>query len=203
MEVLKRFAASIAAFVKKHRKIITGAFVYHISSWLYDNPVWMAVEYRWHEDGVIAMMIGAFIINSVLLLFFQNRRTDFILWSALDELSERERELREAYAKWGEKMTLWRLIVIIATYIPAKMMFLLLWCLKKSPLLGNIAGFLILPIIEDPFITTMYLRHGYRNGLRGRDIAIYLASSILSIGYWALRNGAIVELVIRPALNLF
>jgi hypothetical protein len=73
--------------------------------------------------------------------------------------------------------------------------------MKKSPRLGDLAAFFILSIIEDPFVVTMYLRHGYINGLRMRDIVIYLGSSIISIAYWTIRNGLLVELGLRHLFN--
>jgi hypothetical protein len=205
MERLKQFAASIAASFKKHRGIITGAGIYHIESWIYDNPLWMSVELRWKETGVWGMVVGAFIINTVLLIYFRNKKTDFILWNKLDKMSKRSSELNETYNKWGwaDKKTIWKSCLLVVTYVPAKLVILILWCLKKSPLLGDLAAFLVLSVIEDPFITTMYLRHGYRNGLRKRDYLTYFVSSAVSIGYWAARNAAIVELIFRPTLKFF
>lgn len=203
--VLKKIAADIAAFIQKHRGIIAWSVVYHVESWIYDNPLWMSVELKWKETGVLWMIVGAFVINTILLIYFRNKKTDFILWNKLDEMSKRSSKLNEAYNKWGwgDKKTLWGLCLLVVTYVPAKLVLLILWCLKKSPRLGDIAAFLILPIIEDPFITTMYLRHGHKNGLKAKDYAVYLASSIVSIGYWTARNAAIVELVFRPTLKLF
>jgi hypothetical protein len=201
---IKKIAADIAAFIQKHRGVITGAGIYHITSWIYDNPLWMSVELKWKEMGVLWMVVGAFVINTILLIYFRNKKTDFILWSALDEFSKKESDFHEAYTKWGQKKTFWRLCLFVVTYVPAKLVILILWCLKKSPRLGDLAAFLILPIIEDPFIATMYLRHGHKNGLKTKDYAVYLVSSIISIGYWTARNVAVVELVIRPMiLRLF
>jgi hypothetical protein len=165
----------------------------------------MSVELRWKETGVWGMVVGAFIINTILLIYFKNKKTDFILWNKLDKMSKRSSELNETYNKWGwaDKKTIWKSCLLVVTYVPAKLIILILWCLKKSPLLGDLAAFLILSVIEDPFITTMYLRHGYRNGFRKRDYLVYLISSVVSIGYWAVRNAAIVELVFRPTLKFF
>jgi len=203
MSAVKKIAAEIVALAKKYQGIITGAGVYHIASWIYDNPLWMSVELKWKDTGVLGMMVGAFIINTILLIYFRNKKTDFILWSALDELSEKESNFHEAYAKWGQKKTPWKFYLVIATYVPVKLAIFMLWCLKKSPRLGDLVAFLILPVIEDPFIATMYLRHGHQNGLRAKDYVVYLASSIISIGYWAIRNAAVVELVLRPMTKLF
>lgn len=201
MSGIKKIAASVAAFVKKYWEIIIGAGIYRVSSWIFDNPLWIAVELKWHEQGVIGMMMIAFFINTILLFYFRNKKTDFILWSALDELSKKESEFHKAYAKWGQQKTPLKLGLLIASYVPVKLAIFILWCLKKSPRLGDLAAFLILPIIEDPFITTMYLRHGYNNGLCLKDYAVYFISSGISIGYWAMRNAVVVEVVIRPIFS--
>jgi len=200
-ERFKKLAAFFAAFVRKYWGIIAGAGIYRVFSWIFDNPLWMSVELKWHEQGVIAMMIAAFFINTMLLAYFRNKSTRFILWSALDELSGKEFEFHEAYAKWGQKKNPWKIYLVAVSYVPVKLAIFMLWCLKKSPRLGDLAAFLILPIIEDPFITTMYLRHGHGNGLRAKDYIVYLASNVISIGYWAIRNAVIVEIAIRPIFS--
>jgi len=199
----KKMAAKSAAGIRNYWAIIAGAGAYHILSWIFDNPVWMAVELKWQETGVIAMMIIAFFLNVGLLAYFKNKKSQWLLWTALDELSEKRSKFNQAYDNWGKKRNPWRFLVLLVTYIPVKLAMLLLWCLNKSPRLGDLAAFLILPIIEDPFITTMYLKHGYRNGLRGKDYLVFFGSSIYSIGYWALRNAAFVEFGIRPLIKLF
>jgi len=203
MSGLKKTAATLAALVGRYRGLITGVAIYRIGGWIFDNPLWMWAEFRWQQRGVAVMMAIAFIINTLLLVTFRNRKTDFILWNALDSVSEKQSEYHETYREWGKKKTPFKFYLLLVTYIPVKLAIFLLWCLKKSPKLGDVAAFLILPIIEDPFITTMYLRHGHENGLRKKDYAVYFLSSVISIGYWAIRNAAVVELIIRPAVKLF
>lgn len=198
------FVLSITAFIvvqlERYWKILAAAGAYRILTWIFDNPLWMAVELKWKFQGAICMMIAAFILNTVVLFIFRNKSTKWILWSALDEFSEKQSEYDSRYEKWGEKKTFTRLSLLIVSYVPFKIAFFLLWCLKKSPRLGDLAAFFVLSIIEDPFVVTMYLRHGYMDGLRVRDAAIYLGSSVISISYWTVRNGLLVEFGLR---NLF
>lgn len=63
----------------------------------------------------------------------------------------------------------------------------------KGRVLRKIAIFIFLSIFQDSFITTAYMRHGRENGLTKKDIAIFFTSSVVSICYWAIRNGIIVE----------
>lgn len=199
------FVSNVVAFIatqfKKYWKLIASAGAYRILTWIFDNPIWMMVELKWKGAGVVAMMILAFIINTLVLIYFRNKSTKWILWSEIDELSEKEAEFSTRYNSWGQKKTVSRLIMLAVSYVPMKLILFLLWCLRKSQLLGDLVAFVILSIIEDPFVVTMYLRHGYKNGLRTRDIVIYLGSSMISIAYWTIRNGLLIELGLRQILN--
>jgi hypothetical protein len=193
MSGLKETAAMIAAFVRKHWKTISGFGIYNVFSWVYDNPIWMAAELKWKFNGVVFMMIGAFVINTIVLIYFSNKDTKWIGWNALDELSAEQEEHEKKHSELRKSKNVLKIGAYIVSYVPFKLAMILLWCLRKSPKTGDIAAFCILPIIQDPFIATAYLRHGYNNGLRKKDIAIYLSTSVISIGYWAIRNGMIVE----------
>lgn len=59
---------------------------------------------------------------------------------------------------------------------------------------GDVVAFVALSIWEDPFITTAYLRHGYSNGFRGKDYAVFFGSVLFSNSYWILRTTAIIEI---------
>jgi hypothetical protein len=194
----QKLAASIAALVKKYGKLIAAAGIYRIQAWLFDNPIWMAVELKWHMKGVLSMIVISLLFNIVLLISFRNKKNEWTLWTALDELSIKQSEFNSRYDKWTSKKTIWKLIPMVISYIPFKVAMLLMWCIKKSPILGDLAALIMLSVFEDPFVTTTYLRHGYVNGLRARDIVAFLLSSVISIGYWAVRNGLIVELGLRP-----
>ena len=189
--------ANIATKIQKYWKLLAAAGTYRILTWIFDNPVWMSVELQWKGAGVVGMMIAAFVLNTAVLIYFRNKSTAWILWSEIDELAQRQSEFSNQYQLWSEKKSPARFIMLVVTFVPMKLALLLLWCLKRSRFLGDVAAFIILSIIEDPFVVTMYLRHGYKNGLRLRDIAIYLGSSIVSIAYWTVRNGLFVELGLR------
>lgn len=203
MSGIKQIAAKLAAFFRKHRGVITGAGIYYGGNWLFNNPLWWYVEYIWGVSGIIGMVVFALAIDTTLLFYFRNRRTDFILFDALDDLSKKVFEFNEAYNKWGRKKTLWKFCLLVVSYVPAKLTIFMLWFLKKFPRLGDILVLFVLSILDNAFTTTMYLRHGYRNGLRLRDFLVYFISSIISIGYWTTRNAVVVELIFKPILKLF
>lgn len=204
MSGVMKIAAFIAAILKKHRGLVTGATIYHGGNFIFNNPLWLSVELMWGVKGVIGMMASAFVIDAILLIYFSNNRgTDFILWNKLDEFSGKKLKFTEVYNKWAQKKTPWRFYKLVIFYVPVKLTLFILWCFNKSPRLGDLVAFLILSIHDNAFSTTMYLRHGYRGGLRIRDYVIFFVSSVITIGYWAARNAVIVELLFRPTMKLF
>lgn len=68
--------------------------------------------------------------------------------------------------------------------LPNKMARTMQWLLRK----GDWFALVVLSIKFDPFITTMYLRHGafLFNGLSKRDWKFFLASTLISNAYWTL-----------------
>jgi len=169
----KKLAATVAAFFRKHWKSLAGMGVYQIISWIYDNPLWMSVELAWKENGVIALMLGAMLINFGVLLYFRQKK---VSWLCLDTGVD---YIRESWL--GRK---------------------LLGTSANGSVLENVIAFFLLSFFQDSFITTAYLRHGRSDGLKFQDIAVFFASSVVSISYWAIRNGLIVEVLFRPLLGL-
>lgn len=74
------------------------------------------------------------------------------------------------------------------------------WYLKRK--LGDPFMFFLLSVVQDPFITTSFLRHGQNDGLKSRDYTVFFASCVVSIGYWAIRNGLLTEFILRPILKV-
>jgi hypothetical protein len=48
---------------------------------------------------------------------------------------------------------------------------------------------------QDPFITTVFLRHGRFGGLTKKDWAVFFGSLAFSNGYWIARNVALIEII--------
>lgn len=67
--------------------------------------------------------------------------------------------------------------------------------------LKKIAILVFLSVFQNSFIATAYMRHDReKNGLTAKDYITFLASSMISVSYWAIRNGIIVETV-RVLIN--
>lgn len=188
-----------ALVFKKQRKMIFGAGFYHAFAWFFDNPLWISAELAWKEKGVLGMVAIAIIINIGLLVYFRNKEAKFTLWNSLDAFAEKEGEYRESIQGWRSKKTPWRLLLIISTYVPMEIFFLLLRVVKV-PFWGDFFALIALSIFEDPFIAITYIRHGDIGKLSGKIIIIFLVSIVVSIGYWVIRNGLLTELLIRPVV---
>lgn len=203
---MMRFFEKIAAFVAAWKQVIIGQGIYKLASWLWDNPVWMAMQYAFRSTGTTIMIIGSFFLNFGLLFYYRSKKVSWLGWDrGVEALKEKEEDISQnfigiflkASAFFGvllynsEKISS---IIFVAFGVLSALSFLvLLLRALKVRILGDCIAFILLSIYEDPFITTAYLRHGYVDGLRVRDIAILTLSCVLSISYWTIRNGLIVE----------
>ena len=155
-ELVVKLVAIVATFIRNWKNVIIGQGIYQTLSWMYDNPLWMAIEAAFGVRGVAGMMVGAMIINFCVLFYYRSKRVSWLGWDKGIEL-----------------------IPIINK--------------MKGRFLREAAIFLFLSVTQDSFITTAYMRHGREDGLKVKDFVIFFASSLISICYWAVRNGIIVE----------
>ncbi|TAK57491.1 hypothetical protein EPO17_01810 [Patescibacteria group bacterium] len=84
-----------------------------------------------------------------------------------------------------------RLIGWSILFIPSRGFLVTLWALNKN----DTCAFVALSITQDPFVTTVFLRHGRFDGLRKKDWVIFTASALLCNGYWILRSTVLVEII--------
>ncbi len=92
-----------------------------------------------------------------------------------------------------------KVFITVVFFIPAQLFRLSMWCLNVG---GDVIAFFVLCVIEDPFIATAYLRHGRSDGLTKKDLAIFLASVLVSNGYWIARTYALLEIA-KTAFRTF
>ena len=188
----KRIAAIFAA--------ISGMGIWQISQWVYDNPIWIAIELKFKLCGVIALVIGAMIINFTPLFYYRNKRVNWLCWDkGVDLIKNSSRSFIRGLLFVGVLIevvfftSLFSVCLIALAIIAAREAHKILICGLKISWMEDVIMFFLLSIFQDSFITTAYLRHGRKEGLGGRDYIIFFSSSIVSIGYWALRNGIIAE----------
>ena len=109
-------------------------------------------------NGGIAVMIVSFIICLASIMFYDWAKQDWLGIELVKEMKEYE-----------GKRYVGRVIA---------------WLLKK----GDLVALIGLSILTDPFITTVYLRHGANqyNGMGRREWTIFLLSTVISNIYWVL-----------------
>ncbi|MFA6184157.1 MAG: hypothetical protein WC682_03565 [Parcubacteria group bacterium] len=188
-----------ALIFEKQRNIILGAGFYRGLSWVFDNPIWIAVELLWGFRGVIGMAIVAVLINIGLFIYFRNKDAKFVVWNSLKGFSEKELEYKNKFKDWKNNKTPLKFILVIGTYIPMKAFFLLLKVIK-IPFWGNFFALIMLSIFEDPFVATTYIKDGNKKHLDFKICGVLFLSILISIGYWLIRNGLITEFIIRPVI---
>jgi len=206
--LVSKLAAIIAAFFGRHWKKIAGMGFYQITSWLFDNPIWMTAEAIWKEWGVAVVMTIAVLINVGLLINYRRKKVSWNYWNeGLDFLKRKEENIRQNFVR-----IILTVVVLfsIVLYVPdviyclevllvgffvsifLEIFILLLKCLKIK-FWGDVIVFFFLSIFQSAFIATATLRKDYSNGLDKRTYSIFAASVVVSVGYWAIRNGIIVE----------
>jgi len=212
MKWLRNLAAIVAAFLKKYKAVIVGQGIYTTLSWLYDNVLWWTVEVHYGVMGVAVMMIGAVLINFSILLYYRNKKVSWLGWDqGADIVKEKEQCLRRNAVRICMSVII---VVSITMHIPEEIPWQILPVAAAVSIIAvlvalflrfrmaeDIFALFLLSTIEDSFIATAYLRHGRTNGLEFRDFMVFLASSMISVSYWAVRNGIIVEAVIRPLVK--
>lgn len=196
MRWMKEIAAKIAAPFKS----IMGMGLWQIANWIYDTPIWIAGELKYGFKGVVALMIGAIIINLCALLYYRRKKVSWLCWDSGVEVLKTSSKLVARVAMlagifFGTFFSMnvsSGLIVFAAVMAIGGILRIIILGLRISWLEGIIM-FFFLSFYQDSFIATAYLRRGRVNGIQARDYAIFSASSVVSVFYWAIRNGIIAE----------
>ena len=216
MQRMATFFVALKGFFKKHWKALTGMGIYQIIMWIVDNPLWIAVQLKWREEGVGAMMFCALLSNAAVLVYYRRKKVPWLGFDAIaDFLGEKIEEITQMFFLLTSPGVL---IILFASTLfsinPAKCLqaLFIFFILFESVILfgrmvetrwGDVAAFFLLSFWQDSFVVTAYLRHGKcANGLGIKDWTVFFLSSLVSIAYWATRNGLIAEFVLRPMLKV-
>ena len=208
-ELVAKLVAIVAAFIERHWKKVSAMGVYQLASWLFDNPLWMSAQAIFEGWGAAAMILIAIAINVLLLWKYSRKKVSWLCWDkGIEFLKEKEGHFKKNFIRvaWAVALLISATLYVenviyclgiffIASFVAMivlRIFIFLLRCLKIK-FWGNVIVFFALSIFQDPFITTATLRRNYSNGLDKRTKKIFFASVGVSIGYWAIRNGIIVE----------
>jgi hypothetical protein len=200
MERLRKLAAKVAAFWNEKKDSIKsigiGHAIYDTTGWLFDNPLYISViAVKGPIAGGLIMTSLSLVICFGTLIVYEKMRIEWTGTKAIDFI----REKGIHYAKRMENGEGHRIFKSIIFFLPANFFIFVMKMIEKG---GDVAAFFILSILEDPFYTTAYLRHGAFDGLKKKDYIVFFSSVLVSNGYWTLRNTGIV-LAFRYIMQLF
>lgn len=186
--------STYSGITRRISQILVGHTCLKAVSWLFDNPLYLFMIYRFGPaKGGLIMTTLSMLVCLGLLLVYERMKVDWLGVSVLEEVKERgEPWVKRLYTSlqpgnpWRRTLVV---VVRILAFIPAKIFLAVLWALKK----GDGFAFVALSFYEDPFVTTAFLRHGRFDGLCRRDWLVFTGSVVVSNGFWILRSFAVVE----------
>lgn len=159
-EIFKKIAAFLAAKKKKIGILGAGYLGNAIIVYAFNWVLYPFVIWKFGliVGGLVIMTILSFIICYLTILFYDWAKKDWLGIETLKEVKEYQ----------GTKK---------AGKIAA-------WILRK----GEIPTLLFMSVKFDPFITTVYMRHGSNqyNGMSQRDWKIFVASWLIGNVYWSV-----------------
>lgn len=192
-------ARGVAAFIAAKRKEIAtvalGQSIWTLIGWFYNNPLYIAaIAIYGPLAGGALMTCGSLVICLGMVIWYNRHGVDWLGVGAVDAI-------RKLALRYAEKLAAWRassfggLLLFVVFYLPIRLL-LVLARLANHAAWGDATAFVLLSIFEDPFTTTVYLRHGYYGPMTRRDWSIFIGSMLLSNGYWILRTTVVIELAL-------
>ncbi len=171
------------------RLTMVGAFwgVLHVIDTVYDYMLYpAAIAYFGTLIGGTIMTIGSAALCLIFLVIYEKSGED---WMGVNILEE----IKENGESWVEKLktgrsTFFGRIKYATLFIPAHTFLICVWAMKK----GDWAAFIALSILQDPFKTTVYLRHGRFDGLKRKDWIVFWSSVLLSNFWWISLSSLVV-----------
>jgi len=150
--------------------------IYKVIGWFYDYPLWgLMVIWLGNLWGSVACSVGALVINFFVLVWYQDRKVDWLGVNVLEDVKEKGHIWANRlcnHPKWYVKWS---------TYLFARGFQLALWLLRKN----DLTAFFVLSVWQDSFVTTAFLRHGRFGKLEVRDYLILVASTLVSVVVWS------------------
>jgi hypothetical protein len=177
---------------KKIRTIFVGHSLYALTSWLFNNPLYILVIALYGPLwGGAVMTALSLTLCFLILTYYLRMRIDWLGVEVIEAVKKSGPAWVRCLETRAYKKNWTRIVAGYVTHFPSKILFFIFWALKK----GDIPAFFALSLFEDPFITTAYLRHGSFKSLGRKDWLIFGGSVLVSNGYWILRTSVIVESV--------
>ena len=148
-------------------QIGTGRALYAAFNWLFDNVLYVYVVMTLGVLKGGALMMGlSFIQCAATLVAYQRMRIDWLGAGLLFEIKRKPARTR--------------------------LENVLVWASDRHPAII----FTLLCVLQDPFITAAYFKHGSFGRLSGRDWTLFVAAVIVSNLYWIFAASLIGQAVV-------
>lgn len=163
--------------------------------WIYmfafDNILYPFVIFWWGPlVGGLSMATLASTLCLIQILWYEKTGVDWLGVNVVEDIKKNGSDWTQKLDTKAQNSTVWFVLRIIL-FLPSRFFKIILWAIKKN----DILAFVALNINQDPFVTTVFLRHGRFDGLKRRDWVIFCLSLVFSNGYWIARNVVLIELV--------
>ena len=161
------------AVIKKISTVLVGRTLYEIINYSFDYGLYpLALLKFGYLKGLVIMIILTAIINFTLLIFYFKMNIDWLGFDYVKKVKD-----------WSvNKKGILKFIGVI---------------LKKSDLIL----FMVLSTFRDSFETTAYFKYSYILS-KGRTLAIFIASLIVSNLFWSLGVEAFINSWLRYLINV-
>ncbi len=148
-------------------QIGTGRALYAAFNWLFDNVLYVYVVMTLGMFKGGALMMGlSFLVSAVILVAYQRMRIDWVGAGLLAEIRRKP--------------------------VRTRLENVLVWASSRHP--GIV--FILLCVLQDPFITAAYFKQGSFERLSRRDWGIFVAAVFVSNLYWIFAASLIGQAVV-------
>mgnify|MGYP001573483967 FL=1 len=193
-QVVTKVAAWLAANQKKRSKLFERIAIFGIgvlgnrwSVWYFDYVLYpQALDKFGLTFGSLIMTVASFIVCLLFILFYDWTKKDWLGIETLKEMREGlDKRIVKIYWGWNVPRTLWTLVWWLVNFLllnPTKAI------LRFSIRHGYVPTMIGMSIVLDPFITTVYMRHGAHqyNGMTKRDWKHFLISLLIGNAWWTM-----------------
>ncbi len=162
-----------------------------IFNFLFDDIAYPYAIFKWGAlVGGGSMAVTASTICFAWILWYEWMGEDWLGVNVVEDIKKKSVGWISRLDNWAKK-SFWLLPLRIVLYIPARLFLLVLWAIKKN----DVLAFIVLNVYVDPFVTTVFLRHGRFGGLTKKDWLIFCGSLVFSNGYWIVRNVVLIDII--------
>jgi hypothetical protein len=133
------------------------------------------------------MSVMSLIINIFLIKWYTRKDNDWLGVNIIEDLK------RDGYKKIDRILKNSHVLLVAIMYIPIKLFNSILWMLKKN----DILAFFVMSIWQDPFMTTVFLRHGKNGPVTRKDYRVLLTSTVVTSLYWIVFIEVILQILER------